>query len=62
MGSEFGAYSVGVYFYFPSYPLDAMNIKILGRRGIFSRQIWGLTEVLLSVSKRLMIALYEHVL
>jgi hypothetical protein len=35
MGSGFRAYSVGVY-YFPSYPPDAMNIKILGRRGVFS--------------------------
>jgi len=36
----FGAYSVGVY-YFPSYPLDAMNINILGRRRVFSRQVRG---------------------
>jgi len=37
----FGAYSVGVY-YFPSYPLDAMNINKLGRRGVFSRQVRGI--------------------
>jgi hypothetical protein len=49
MGSGFRAYSVGVYHYFPSYPLDAMNIKILGRRGVFSRQVPGSTEVSLKV-------------
>ena len=46
----FGAYSVGVY-YLPPYPLDAMNINILARRGdFFQDRFGGLTKVSLRMS------------